>query len=682
LTVYQNLFYNARLCFNDLGHEFVHKRVLETLLNIGLLDIKDQLVGGVFNQGISGGQRKRLNIALELIREPAILFIDEPTSGLSSSDSENIIDLLKELSLKGKLIYVVIHQPSSDIYKKIDKLLLLDMGGYLIYNGNPVDALVYFKSQIDHVNADERECSLCGYVNPEKLFSIIEAKIVDEYGMLTNIRKKTPNEWYRLFNRKSKDKSSANQLPKISVKGVKKNKFKQFKVFFIRDVLSKIANKQYLMINFIEAPLLALILSFFVKYYKNESKMEYSFYENINIPQYLFISVIVALFIGLTVSVEEIFKDRKILLREKFLNLSKFSYLLSKVFILFILSAIQMFVFVVIGNYILEIEGLYFEYWFVLFSISCLANVVGLNVSSTFNSAKVIYIIVPLIIIPQLLFSGVIVRFDKLNPMFSKKNEVPWLGNIMAARWAYESLAVIQSIDNNFEKHFFKLDQQKYDASWKKDYWIPEMKNQVLKFSGSNSTKEEFEYAKMIISNELKKENSIWENFKCNGVLEEVISAGFLSDKEVVKNNIFNYLSVLDKQYSKTKNGISKEIEKIIVDMGAEKFQVLMHTFENKKMRELVTRKRELDKILILNGELIRMDNPIFYENRNVSFFDSHFYSPNKYFNGKKVSTFYSNIIILWLMSFFFFLTLYIDFFRKLLKVFSFITINRNKKRA
>ena len=682
LTVYQNLFYNARLCFNDLGHEFVHKRVLETLLNIGLLDIKDQLVGGVFNQGISGGQRKRLNIALELIREPAILFIDEPTSGLSSSDSENIIDLLKELSLKGKLIYVVIHQPSSDIYKKIDKLLLLDMGGYLIYNGNPVDALVYFKSQIDHVNADERECSLCGYVNPEKLFSIIEAKIVDEYGMLTNIRKKTPNEWYRLFNRKSKDKSSANQLPKISVKGVKKNKFKQFKVFFIRDVLSKIANKQYLIINFIEAPLFALILSFFVKYYKNESKMEYSFYENINIPQYLFISVIVALFIGLTVSVEEIFKDRKILLREKFLNLSKFSYLLSKVFILFILSAIQMFVFVVIGNYILEIEGLYFEYWFVLFSISCLANVVGLNVSSTFNSAKVIYIIVPLIIIPQLLFSGVIVRFDKLNPMFSKKNEVPWLGNIMAARWAYESLAVIQSIDNNFEKHFFKLDQQKYDASWKKDYWIPEMKNKVLKFSGSNSTKEEFEYAKMIISNELKKENSIWENFKCNGVLEEVISAGFLSDKEVVKNNIFNYLSVLDKQYSKTKNGISKEIEKIIVDMGAEKFQVLMHTFENKKMRELVTRKRELDKILILNGELIRMDNPIFYENRNVSFFDSHFYSPNKYFNGKKVSTFYSNIIILWLMSFFFFLTLYIDFFRKLLKVFSFITINRNKKRA
>ena len=335
-----------------------------------------------------------------------------------------------------------------------------------------------------------------------------------------------------------------------------------------------------------------------------------------------------------------------------------------------------------VDGYLLEIEGLYFEYWLVLFSISCLANVVGLNVSSTFNSAKVIYIIVPLIIIPQLLFSGVIVRFDKLNPMFSKKNEVPWLGNSMAARWAYESLAVIQSIDNNFEKHFFELDQQKYEASWKKDYWVPEMTNQILTFSNSKSTKEDFESAKKIISTELLKENKLWENFNCNDILKDINSTDFLSDKEEVKSKIFDYLSVLDKQYSKTKNDMSRKIEKIIVDMGAENFQTLMHKFENKKMRELVTRKREIDKILILNDELIRMDNPIFHEDRNISFFDSHFYSPNKYLNGKKVSTFYSNIIVLWLMSCFFFMTLYIDFFRKLLKFFSFISFKRHKKRA
>jgi len=90
------------------------------------------------NKMISGGQRKRLNIALELIREPSILFVDEPTSGLSSRDSENVMELLSELTLKGKLIFIVIHQPSSDIYKMFDSMIILDQGGHMIYYGNPV----------------------------------------------------------------------------------------------------------------------------------------------------------------------------------------------------------------------------------------------------------------------------------------------------------------------------------------------------------------------------------------------------------------------------------------------------------------------------------------------------------------------------------------------------------------
>ncbi len=98
-----------------------------------------------FNKLISGGQRKRLNIALELIREPSVLFVDEPTSGLSSRDSENMMDLLRELALKGKLVFVVIHQPSSEIYKMFDKIIFLDIGGYMIYYGNPVEAVMYFK---------------------------------------------------------------------------------------------------------------------------------------------------------------------------------------------------------------------------------------------------------------------------------------------------------------------------------------------------------------------------------------------------------------------------------------------------------------------------------------------------------------------------------------------------------
>jgi len=121
LSVFQNLYYNAKLCFRDKTNEEIIALANKTLQNLGLDRISHLKVGNVFNKLISGGQRKRLNIALELIREPQILFVDEPTSGLSSRDSENVMDLLRELALKGKLIFVVIHQPSSDIYKMFDK---------------------------------------------------------------------------------------------------------------------------------------------------------------------------------------------------------------------------------------------------------------------------------------------------------------------------------------------------------------------------------------------------------------------------------------------------------------------------------------------------------------------------------------------------------------------------------
>ncbi|HER08327.1 MAG TPA: ATP-binding cassette domain-containing protein, partial [Bacteroides sp.] len=147
LSVYQNLYYNAKLCFDNYSEVQLMETVHRVLSNLGLFEIRDIQVGTPLNKKISGGQRKRLNIALELIREPAVLFLDEPTSGLSSRDSENILDLLKELSFKGKLVFVVIHQPSSDIFKMFDRLLIMDKGGYLIYNGNPIDSIMYFKSR-------------------------------------------------------------------------------------------------------------------------------------------------------------------------------------------------------------------------------------------------------------------------------------------------------------------------------------------------------------------------------------------------------------------------------------------------------------------------------------------------------------------------------------------------------
>jgi len=99
LTVFQNLYFNARLCFGDYTEEQLKECVDKILIDLDLDDIKDLQVGDILNKKVSGGQRKRLNIGLELMREPVVLFIDEPTSGLSSFDSEKVMILLRNQAL-------------------------------------------------------------------------------------------------------------------------------------------------------------------------------------------------------------------------------------------------------------------------------------------------------------------------------------------------------------------------------------------------------------------------------------------------------------------------------------------------------------------------------------------------------------------------------------------------------
>ena len=255
----------------------------------------------------------------------------------------------------------------------------MDTGGFPIYLGNPLDAIVYFKTEVQAINQSESECRKCGNVNPEQIFNIIEAKVVNEYGNLTDKRKTSPKEWNGVYLEKFKLQASKEkpEMPEVEFKTP--NVFNQLKVFITRDVLSKVTNNQYLGINLLEAPLLGFILSYFLRYVMvgAEANGEYVFYDNQNIIIYMFMSVIVALFLGLTVSAEEIFKDQKIRKRESFLNLSKGSYLISKILIMFILSAIQMFSFIIVGNTILGIQGMLWDYWLILFSTACFANMLG-----------------------------------------------------------------------------------------------------------------------------------------------------------------------------------------------------------------------------------------------------------------------------------------------------------------
>ena len=475
LTVYENLWFTAKLCFEGMPDQEIDKRVMNTLKVLGLDAAKDLKVGSAINKFISGGQRKRLNIALELIREPAVLFLDEPTSGLSSADTETVINLLKEQTMKGKLIIVNIHQPSSDVYKLFDRLWLLDKGGYPVFDGNPIDAITYFKEKANYADAETSACPTCGNVNPEIVLNIIDEKALNSSGELSDERKTTPQEWHELYlnGRENFDFPVISDVPHSDQK--KPGAFKQFIIYLHRNIKTKITNVQWLCIALLEAPLLAFICSLLTRYAPPEG---YTVMDNKNLVSYFFMAVIVATFIGMSGSAEEIIKDRALLKREKFLHLSYSSYIWSKIVFTAGLSLIQTFLFIVVGNFIMGLHGLFFVWWLILFVTALLSNLIGLLLSKKLDSVVAIYISIPLLLIPQILLCGLVVDFSDLTPK-SKTGNVPIIGDLIPSRWAYEALAVTSFTDNLYEKPFFDLDKQKYESLYYNMGFLYELESQL-----------------------------------------------------------------------------------------------------------------------------------------------------------------------------------------------------------
>ena len=674
LTVYQNLYFNAKISFSGFSALRLKATVEKVLKDLDLFEIRDLKVGDPLNKSISGGQRKRLNIALELMREPAVLFVDEPTSGLSSNDSEKVMWLLRDLARKGKLVIAIIHQPSSDIFKLFDKLWLLDKGGYPVYNGNPVDAVVYFKTMSTQVNAAESECQRCGNVIPEQILQIIESTEIDDNGQSTGSRKVSPKSWYLRYKENIENQLKRvryqEQLPpnNFNIPSI----FSQFKIFSQRNVLSKLANRQYIMINLLEAPLLALILGFFSKYTADNT---YIFQDNKNLPVYLFMAVVVSLFMGMSVSAEEIFKDRKILERESFLNLSRTSYINAKISFLFMLSAIQALSFTLIGNWILEIQGMTFYYWMILFSTSCAANLIGLNISSALNSIITIYILIPFILVPQLLLGGAMIRFDDLHHSFTNKRYVPVVGDIMISRWSYEALAVAQFKDNRYNKNFFDAEMRMSGYSYENNYHLPRLESLV------NSLKRETTFSGRqkdftLLRNELDALGDRSERFTLISAVDTI------SFNETIADRTLTYLdqrkAAFQKQYAKAVAQKDSIYNALIDQYGKDGFLAMKKDYSNKSLRNIVTNRAELNKVYHDGDAFIRKKDPI-YMKPYSNYARAHFYAPVKIVFGQPIDTVWFNVAVIWLITGFLYITLLKNTLRKVLKLFS---GDRKKRKA
>lgn len=665
LTVYQNLYFNAKTCFSDFSEGLIEKTVSSVLEDLDLEDIQDLKVGDPLNKTISGGQRKRLNIALELMREPSILFVDEPTSGLSSMDSEKMMLLLKELTRKGKLVIAIIHQPSSEIFKLLDKLWILDKGGYPIYNGNPIDAVVYFKTMNTQVNAAESECPRCGNVIPEQILQIIEAREIDDRGRMTRKRRVSPATWNQKYQENILPEHSnlkyETALPpsNFSIPDA----WQQFKVFSKRNFLSKIANKQYVLINLLEAPILAFVLGYFSKYSPEKS---YSFSENINLPVYLFMSIVVALFMGLTVSAQEIFKDRKILERESFLNLSRSSYIHSKICFLFGLSAVQTASFVLVGNFILEIQGMTFYYVACLFTISCFANMVGLNISSALNSVINIYILIPFILVPQLLLGGAMIKFDELHYSLSSQKYVPIVGDMMASRWAYEALAVAQFRYNDYEKHFFDANQKISAYSTYRSFMVPQA-SAINKKLLADSVQGNYSRAALaLLTAEVTRLNERF-GYKLFDGLDQLNPENYTPQ---VGNRLDAYLTsardFFSEKYLEAQEVRDAIYHALVRDMGKEAFIKMEKKYHNTFLEDLVTNRAQFDKIYVGKDQLIQKKDPIYMQPYS-KIGRAHFYAPVKQVGSLLVPTFLFNMAFIWVMTFVLYLMLLDNTLKKLI---------------
>src|SRR5215467_6914118 len=380
LTILENLDCATALRSSHLSPKDRVRRIDGKLIELGLSERRDSLVGSSVKKYLSGGERKRLNIGLDMISPADVYLFDEPTSGLSSKDSEHVIEIIRGLS-QNKIVLVTIHTPTSKIFQMFSKAILLDKGGRLVFFGTPTDMLRYF-AEAEHQHqfgADLGACPSCGTTRPEFIFDVLETPLRDlsgdiiyeenNRGQLTPARRYSPEFWrdkyeaFRLIQdvkQVSLRKEETSALPVATVQKKRlpfrwHDEWTQFCTVLRRAFVSKLRNRANLVITIGVSPVLALLIATILRYSENGM---YDFASAYHIPTFLFLGLIVAMFLGLTNSAGDIIRDRPVLQRERNVNVRLSYYVISKTLTLGVFAFVQCVLFVLIGNYLLQIRGM------------------------------------------------------------------------------------------------------------------------------------------------------------------------------------------------------------------------------------------------------------------------------------------------------------------------------------
>ncbi len=496
LTIGENLQFAAAIRSPHLSRRDRTRRLDAKLLELGLSERRDSIVGSPVKKTLSGGERKRLNIGLDMIGSADVYLFDEPTSGLSSKDSEHVIEIIRGMA-HNKIIIVTIHQPSSKLFQMFHKAILLDKGGRLVFFGTPSDMLRYF-AEAEHQHqfgADLGACAACGTTRPEFIFDVLETPLRDlsgdiiyeenNRGQLMPARRYSPEFWrdkYEAFRLIQDVKQvplrrdpvlTAPPAPPQKIREQIRwhDEWTQLRTLLRRAFISKLRNRGNLVVTIGFAPLLALFIGLILRY---SDSGQYDFASAYHIPTFLFLTLIVAMFLGLTNSADDIIRDRAVLQRERNLNVRLSYYVFAKTVSLGVFALVQCILFVLIGNAILQIRGMFWPDLAVVFMTAMSGVSLGLVVSSVVADPKTAANIVPFVLIPQIVMGGALIKYQDMNRNLdlvhtfarwfhehpdsdeSKKMDsrlqVPFICEFVAMRWSYEELVVAQAKLNPLTK--------------------------------------------------------------------------------------------------------------------------------------------------------------------------------------------------------------------------------------
>ena len=469
LTAREHLAHAAAIRRPHLSEAAIAKRVSYLLGELGMERIGDRRVGSPESKSLSGGERSRLNAGLDLIGGGEIFLFDEPISGLSSKDAENVIDSLHGLA-QDKIVVASLHRPSEKVLDAFDLVLLLDRGGKMAFFGSPADLRRYFAEAARDLEIEASASSTAR--GADFVFETLETSMLKLHSGNKARRRFPPEFWqerfenHRVLDHLSRSSPTTGELevpmaddqipaPEPPTHG-RRQKWMIFKTHLDRSAKSKFRHRGTFYSALLEAPLLAALIGLTLR---ASPDGPYQFHSALHLPSYLFLAVTVAMFFGLTNSSTEVLRDRPVLRRERNCRPHPLLYLGSKFLVLTSIVSLQAAVFIFVSQSILDLQGMFWTHlgWMIL--TGWCGTALALLISVMSRSERTALGAIPLILVPQILLAGALIPFSEMNRgLFVGGDEgrdsggEPVPSTIMPLRYAFEGSIVSQATSNPFEK--------------------------------------------------------------------------------------------------------------------------------------------------------------------------------------------------------------------------------------